>query len=479
MPFRRLAKDTAIYGGADLVSKFIAFFTFPIIAAALSPFAYGALELIATTTALLGLVMNCGLNNAVQRYYWDKDTLESQRPVIVSSGLAALMAFGVTAILVTLFALPALLPAVHHAKLPLTWIALVAALLLMVFAQWQQYLLDVVRLHFAPWKFLTLSLISRVLGIVLALLTVVHWRWGVDGLLGTQAVVALAVLPLALWMVRKDLTVKIDRTWARKLVGFGHPFIYAGLAYWLFGSMDRWMLAAMSSVEEVGIYSVAFRFASLVLFVSAAFGQAWSPVAIKIRTDNPEGYRSIYAQVLLLLLFVMLLVGGGLALFSGELIGLIMPREYASSALPLAILCFGIVLQATQQVTAVGISLEKKTFIFARLAWLTALINLILNLILIPPYGAAGAAWATLFSYFVLTGGYLYFTQRLHPLPVPWKKLTWILFLGVLVGAVALLFNESSISWGVLGFKFLFAILCAGAGWLVLPIRELNFGRKK
>ncbi len=377
MPFRRLAKDSSIYGGANLVGNFIAFFTFPIIAAALSPLAYGAMELIGTTTALLGMFMNCGLNNSVQRYYWDKDTVETQRPVIVSSGLAAQMVFGGASVLLGLLALPAVLPAVQRAQLPLTWIALVAALFLMVFKQWQQYLLDVVRLHFAPWKFLSLTLASHVLGVILALLVVVYWRWGVDGLLGIQAVVALAVLPLALWMVRKDLTVKIERAWARELVSFGYPFIFAGFAYFLFGSMDRWMLASMSSIEEVGIYSVAFRFAGAVLFVSAAFGQAWSPLAIKIRTDNPDGYRSFYAQVLLLLLFVMLIVGGGLALFSGELIGLIMPAEYASSALPLAILCFGIVLQATQQVTAIGISLENKTFIFARLAWLTALINLV------------------------------------------------------------------------------------------------------
>jgi O-antigen/teichoic acid export membrane protein len=349
----------------------------------------------------------------------------------------------------------------------------------MMFSQWQQYLLNVLRLHFAPWKFLTLSLVSNVFGVILAVLVVVYWRWGVDGLLGIQAVVALAVLPFALWMVRKDLTIKIELAWARELVSFGYPFIFAGFAYWLFGSMDRWMLAAMASVEEVGIFSVAFRFATVVLFVSAAFGQAWSPVAIKIYADNPDGYRSIYAQVLLLLLYVMLIVGGGIALFSGELIGLIMPNEYTSSALPLAILCFGIVLQTTQQVTAVGISLEKKTFIFARLAWLTALINLVLNWLLIPHYGAAGAAWATTISYLVLTGSYMYYTQRLHPLPIPWKKLSWILFLGVLVCMVAVFFNKTLFSWDTVVYKLLFAILCAGLGWMVLPIRRLNFGQNK
>jgi O-antigen/teichoic acid export membrane protein len=477
--FRNLVKDSAIYGGADFFSKVIAFFTFPLIAAALSPRAFGALELIGTTTALLGLAMNCGLNNSVQRYYWDKDTAEKQRPVIVSSGLAAQILFGIITTIVGFLILPIIYPEVQKAQLPLTWIALVAAVLLMVFSQWNQYALDVMRLHFAPWRFFVLSMLSRGFSAVAGLLVVVVYGWGVDGLLVAQAFVVAAVLPLAIFLIRKDITLGIDYTWTRELVGFGYPFIFAGIAYWLFGSIDRWMLASMSSVEEVGIYSVAFRFATVVVFVSAAFGQAWSPVAIKIRTDNPENYRTIYANVLLLLLFVMFLIGGGLSLFSGEIIYLIMPASYADSAVPLAILCFGIVFQATQQVTAVGISLEKKTFLFARLAWLTALVNIIGNLLLIPLYGATGAAIATLISFLVLTSSYLYFTQRLHPLPISKRRLAWLLFLGALVFAVSVYWNDVGFTWNVLSLKLAFAACCIFMAFPALPvITKKGFGRK-
>jgi O-antigen/teichoic acid export membrane protein len=479
MVFRQLAKDSAIYGGADLAGKILAFFCFPIIAAALSPLAFGTLELIGTTTALLGLVMNCGLNSSVQRYYWDQDTADTQRPIIVSSGLAAQIIFGLAALTFGLLSLPWVLLKVKQSNLPLSWIGFVAALLLMVFSQWLQFNLDVVRLHFAPIKFLTLTFLTRVLGLVLALLVVVKWQGGVDGLLIVQAIVALAVLPLSIWMVRQDITTKIDFAWVRELVGFGYPFIFAGLGYWLFGSMDRWMLATMSSVEETGIYSVAFRFASVVLFVSTAFGQAWSPVAIKIRTDHPENYRTIYAEVLLLLFFVMLVVGGGLCLFSGELIFLLMPKEYAASALPLTILCFGIVLQSTQQVTAIGISLEKKTFLFARLAWATAFINLVLNWLFIPEYGAIGAAWATTISYFVLTCSYLYFTQRLHPLPIQWQKLLVLLTLCLVVASVSICFNSKSFQWEVVAGKLILALISILLGWMILPKVDFQYGKQQ
>jgi len=473
MVLRNLAKDTLIYGGADFITKALAFVAFPLIASALSPKAFGAMELIATAISMLGLFMGCGLNNSVQRYYWDKDTLVLDRAVVVSSGLITQAVFGLAILIIGFLILPFTLPLLQKAELPFTWVAIVAALFLMVFSQLQQYLLDVTRLHFSPWKFLTISILSRISGMLLAVIAVVYLNWGIDGLFAVQAFVALIILPIAIWMVKKDITLSIDKKWVAELVGFGYPFIFAGMAYWLFGSIDRWMLASMSSIEEVGIYSVSFRFASIVLFVSMAFSQAWSPVAIKIKTDHPDTYRDIYAKVFLILIYIMLTVGGGVALFSGELIYLLMPAEYSRSAMPLIVLCIGVILQATQQITAIGISLEKKSFLFARLAWFAAIINAILNWFLIPSFGATGAAWATSISYLVLTLTYMIYTQKLHTLPIDWLKLVKMLSLGTLVFLAAIFLYQPILSEDILIEKILIAVACLIIGWTILPKRSV------
>jgi len=475
MVLKKIAKDSAIYGFSDFISKVLAFFIFPVIAAVFSPEAYGVLELILTATGFLGLAMQCGLNNAVQRFYWDKEIESSTRPAIVTTGFLTQFSFGLLALVLGMLALPFVLPMTYEAGWPITWIALVGALVVMVFTQWIQYVLDVLRLHFARFRFVALALSSRMSVLLASLVSVVWLGYGLDGLLATQALVLTLFLPVGLVMIRKDFNPKsFNLEWGRKLVGFGYPFIFAGLAYWLFGSMDRWMLASMSSIEEVGIYSVSFRFSSIVFFVSVAFGQAWSPLAIKIRTDHPESYRKIYGQVLLLLLFVMLIVGGGVALFSGETIGLIMPKEYHASAMPLSILCFGVILQATQQVTAIGISIEKKTFLLARLAWLTAFVNLAGNYLLVPRYGATGAACATLISYAVLTFSYLFFTQRLHPLQIEWRRLMTLLLMGCAVAAVSIYHMSIEIISFILLIKISLAFTCILVGWRLLPLKRIE-----
>jgi O-antigen/teichoic acid export membrane protein len=357
-------------------------------------------------------------------------------------------------------------------SVPMTWIAPAAALVVMSSSLVAQYLLDITRLQMQPWKFFGVSLVARVATAFAGVAAVVWLSLGLDGLLAVQALVSVLALPVAALAVRRDLTLAVDRNVVTKLLHFGYPFIFSSIAFWLFGSVDRWMLAAMSSVEEVGIYSIAQRFASIVMMVSLAFGQAWAPLALKFRADEPQKYRGWYADVLVMLACGMLVVGGAVALFSDELIGFLMPAEYAPAARPLAVLCLGVVIQSTTQITGIGISLERKTSIFAHLSWLMAVINIALNLLLIPQLGATGAAWATALSYLFLTASYMYYSQALHPLPIRWRRIViWFAMLaliGIVAGQPVLAFEGLPALW----LKLLLLAACLGVGFMLTVWRR-------
>src|SRR3712207_843503 len=98
---RRLIKDAAIYGVGDLIFKFVAFAVFPIYANLFSVEQFGVLALVITSAALVSVVLNLGLNNAIQRYYFEPNILEERRPVLVSTGLIVLLLWSslVTALL--------------------------------------------------------------------------------------------------------------------------------------------------------------------------------------------------------------------------------------------------------------------------------------------------------------------------------------------------------------------------------------------
>ena len=255
-----------VYGGADFGSKLVALFTFPLIAAVLPQKSIGILELILTTTGLMGMLIQCGMSNSVHRFYWDEKLNPEDQPTLVSSAFSIQLILGILVLIVgfgTLLMFPSFFLFSFET---ISWIAIAAAITLMVFKIWFVYILDVTRLHLAPFRFLSISLASKVTSSVLACFAVVYLGWGLDGFLSVQAVVMVSIFPLACWLIKKDLTFKISKYWCKETFKFGYPFIFAGIAFWLLGTVDRWMLTAFTSLEEVSIYSVAFRFSSIILF---------------------------------------------------------------------------------------------------------------------------------------------------------------------------------------------------------------------
>ena len=320
---------------------------------------------------------------------------------------------------------------------------------------------------------MTTALFVKIISAAFAVYVVVYLSKGIDGLLLIRALVGVAALPLIFFFIKKDLRLKFDKKWMKQLLAYGYPLIFANIAFWLFSAIDRWMLAYFSSVTETGIYSIAFRLSTIVLFISLALGRAWSPYAMKLRAEN-TAYKEIYVNVFLLLIYIMLVAAGTLALFSGEIITLLLPESYAQSAIPLTILCFSIIFQATQQITIIGITIEKKTHLQARIVWIAAFANFALNFFLIPIFGATGAAIATLLSYLILTGSYFYFTQRLHPLPFNKKKIICFIIAGITLLITSIIGYNSDIMWQFIAVKLLVAFMVFGLSAWLLPFKQLQ-----
>lgn len=415
------------YGGADLVLKFIAFAVFPIYAHLFTVAEFGILELIGTIAGLIGIFLNIGLNNAVQRFYFDPQTSEDDRPTLVSTGLLYLVIW--SSILSTIvIAIAFIFKDVIYLRYQIPFILLVIALLTNVPSQILQYSLDTIRLHFAPVRFSIISVLKNITGMILSLVLIIGLGLGLVGYyLGSLIALSLAI-PVGLWAIKKDLVLSFDRNIGRTLVLFGYPFIFAGVAYWIFASADRIMLVEFSDLTQVGLYSIAFKFTTILTFVNAAFGQAWSPLSIKIYQED-ENYREIYSKLLSIWMYFLTIIGIGLGLFAQELLIVTTPQEYWPAATVIAILAIGMVMLGTTQITVIGISLEKKTHLLSYATWITAGVNVLLNYLLIPQWGANGAAFATLLSYLLLSTMYIYWTQRLHPIPLDMKQLCISLFL--------------------------------------------------
>ena len=457
-----LLKDSLIYGLPDFLLKFISFATFPIYAHLFDVTEFGILSLAITLSSLLAVVANCGLNNAVQRHYMDPKTTKEEQQRIVSTGFYCLIGFSLL-IIGTALSIAYWLKAHIYEKNGLSWSLVALAVMTILPIQIFQFSLDLIRLYFRPWIYTLLNGCLNSLIIALTLLFCVSFHWGIAGFLAGSLMAYLLMAPFALHFIRKDLVWRFDFSLGKQVMTYGYPFIFAGVAYWIFESMDRWMLAEMADLVEVGIYSIAFKIGMAMILLNTAFARAWSPYALKVFQQQGQ-YRMLYSRVLTAWMFFLLLAATGISLFSQELLIFLTPPDYWRAASVIPLICMGLLFSGTTQVTVIGISLEKKTLHLSIATWGTAILNFILNFILIPKYGASGAAIATLISYFFLTIYYLVCSQKLHPIPLEYGKLfLFFVLAGISLGFTLWIVSLKWMPYLILikgGFVILIGVVC-------------------
>ena len=143
------------------------------------------------------------------------------------------------------------------------------------------------------------------------LLVVVLEKGPLGALIGVFAG-TLAVYAVLLVRRRADLGFELDRPLLRAMNRFGAPLIPAALGLWAISFADRWFIAVLDDQSEVGVYSVAVRVASAVLFLQLAFRRAWPTFAYSIEDDREA--RTAYARVLTYVVLATSWVALGLTL---------------------------------------------------------------------------------------------------------------------------------------------------------------------
>ena len=173
------------------------------------------------------------------------------------------------------------------------------------------------------------------------------------------------------------------------------PLVPSALALWAINFIDRIFIAQYKGQAEVGVYSVAVRISSAIVFLMIAFRLAWPAFAYSIEDDR-EAKRT-YAYVLTYLLFVCCWVSLALGVLAPWLVDLLArgpgfdrARRRGRAAL----------VRAPPPTPATPWSRSASAARARRSSTgsspgIAAAVNIGLNVALIPPYGMIGAAIAT------------------------------------------------------------------------------------
>jgi O-antigen/teichoic acid export membrane protein len=219
---------------------------------------------------------------------------------------------------------------------------------------------------------------------------------------------------------REQLGLELDRTLLRAMNHFGIPLVPTALFLWVTNFSDRFFLVKLSDAAQAGLYSVGVRVASAMVLLLTAFRMAWPAFAYSIREDDHA--RRTYAYVLTYMTVVTAWVALALTLLAPWLVDLLAAPRFAEASRVVGPLAFASVAFAAYIVIAIGVGRVRRTQFNWVVTGAAAVVNVALNLTLIPPYGMMGAATATVAAYVTMALGMAWWSQRVYPVPYQWRR---------------------------------------------------------
>jgi O-antigen/teichoic acid export membrane protein len=410
----QLSRESLVYGLSAAASKLIGFVLVPIYTHLLSPQDFGTLNLITTGTTILASLLILGLDNASALNYYATDD-PAERRVVASTflyfelGVASL----VCAVLL-LLAYPLTLlvfgdPAfTGYVQLGVAGVP---------FAVFVTLFLDVSRLARLPWRYLMLSVCNLLLTAALIVPALAWLHLGIGGVLGAT-LIGSAVFSLAGgWMTRTLYTRVLSVPLLKRMLRTGLPLVPVTIAYWVINFSSLWFLYHMATqpLDQVALLALATRLCAPVVLVVTAFQIAWVPFSLSIARQEAAG--TVYARTLLYYLagaFTMLLL---LTICAVPLVEIFATPAYLPAVQVLALVGLSSIAYGAYYIIGTGVNLSGKTIHIGWTTVVAALLNIGLNLLLIPVLGFGGAAIAGCVAN-ILAVTLLYTqAQRLYPVP--------------------------------------------------------------
>ena len=391
--YQKLWKNVVLLTIGNFVSKLLSFFLVPFYTAVLTTSEYGTADVITTSVNLIMPVFTLLIYESVMRYSLD---VTNDKKQIFSIGLYVTIIGGI------LIALGSQILSISNIMRPyillfvLYYITLVLYNLIVQFVKGIEYVA----------VYSTAGVVNTFIFIVSNIIFLLFCNLGVNGylmafVLGHMVAALYAFLRARVYRYIIGYS-KIKLNILFKMLQYSIPMIPNAISWWISNSSDKYILTFFWGVSVNGIYSVAYKIPSILTIVANIFISAWQISAVEDfgSKESSEFYADIYDKYeSLLFIGSAVLIGGAQILarylFSNDF--------YAAWLYTPALICASMFNSLAAFYGSVYTSAKRTSMLFySTLAG--AIVNIVLNILMIPSMGAMGAAIATMISYIVVWG---------------------------------------------------------------------------
>jgi O-antigen/teichoic acid export membrane protein len=432
----RLAQQSLVYGIGGVVSRLVAIGLIPIYTRDLHKGGYGTVAILLSGEALMVIALRAGVQNAFFRFYYLTSDPIKRRTVVRTAFWYTMTAATVGLALGLVFApeIASALGLSGHTNL-----VRVTAVFLWGDMNYEQQA-SIFRAEQRSTSYAIASVSNVLITICATVLLVVVLKLGPMGMIVGNFTGTLCVYVVLLLYRARLLGFEFDRRLYLAMEHFGLPLLPSALALWATKFSDRLFLNHYFDTKTVGVYSLGVQIASALVLLITAFQLAWPAFAYAIEDDDEA--RHTYAYVLTYYLFLMTWAAVGLSLLAPFLAHFLAPTWHGrSSANVIPLLAFGNVIFAGYSAMTIGIGRARKTGANWIITGVGALVDVVLNIVLIPRIGISGAAIALLVAYATMFLGISWRAQHVFFVPYQWRRIVTLLSVGAALSVAGGVFS--------------------------------------
>lgn len=453
MTFGKSKTDKAISNSVLVIigfifNKAISFLLIPILTRLLTASDYGKVSIYAAWVSLLAYIIGMALEYSVRNAYVDyKENMEKYMSALCGVSICGATIIGILVFVANRFLVHQMNDVICICCIIHAYVHALVNYMNMKFTMYEQYLKRVLIL-------VVPNLLSSLIGIFL-IITLADEKY-----MGRIWGYLVVYLPLGVGIlfsqIRKGKTFYNQEYWKYALV-ISLPMVAHGLSNVVLNNFDRILLSSLRSDAEAGIYSLVYNFSMIAIAVTMAIENVWIPWFTrkmeKEDTVSINKYVNIY-------IYVVVIIMSGILMVAPEALMLMSAKEYWSGKIiiaPIVLSSFMIFLYSLHVAVEIFYKSSKYT---ALNTFIAAVVNIVLDVFLIPYFGIMGAAFTTLFSYIVSFLMHYRYSRKLNAELFPFRIYYAPLIIAVVMTILSYVFLEIwMVRWAIAGILGIIIIL--------------------
>lgn len=388
---KTLLKNTIIYAIGNFGSKFLSLLLLPLYTYYLTTGDYGYFDLITTTATLLIPIVTFQVNDGLYRFLLESKNAKEESKYISNS-------FFITIRNLLLFNLVFII-LIQFKSFRYDYLILLQINFSILAGLWSQISRGLKR----NLEYATSGVISTIVILISNIVFITILKYGIGSLIVSNILSSIITIIYLDYKLKIHIYIKYklqDKIIKKQLILYSIPLIPNVISWWFMSVSDRYFLNFYKGIEANGIYAVANKFPSILIMVNSIFYLAWQESAIsEYNSKDKDIFYSKMFNLLVVLEFTSVII---LLAFTKFIMKYMVNNKFDSAWLFIPFLYFGSIFSAFSSFYGTGYQSAKETLGAFYTSLYGGIINIILNIALIPLIGIQGASLSTMVSFLVM-----------------------------------------------------------------------------